>query len=131
VTERTVLGLSLGASLVLAAVAIGWGLASGAQIILLDGVYLVLGSALSALSLAASRRAARGPTAEYPFGRESLIPLAVGIQGLALLATCLYAVLDAVRTILDGGTDVTRSARSRPRLNVELTTHTGNPTDVL
>jgi predicted Co/Zn/Cd cation transporter (cation efflux family) len=104
--EQTVLRVSLVASLVLAAVAVGWGLTAGAQIILLDGVYLLLGSAMSGLSLAASRRAAAGPTQRYPFGRESLVPLAIGIQGLALLATCLYASLDAVRTIVDGGTDV-------------------------
>lgn len=100
------LRVSLTASLVLAAVAVVWGLVAGAQIILLDGVYLLLGSALSGLSLAASRRAAAGPTEQYPFGRESLVPLAIGVQGLALLATCLYAALDAIRTIIDGGADV-------------------------
>jgi cation diffusion facilitator family transporter len=108
--EQAVLRVSLIASLVLAAVAVGWGLAAGSQIILLDGVYLLLGSAMSGLSLAASRRAAAGPTRRYPFGRESLVPLAIGIQGLALLATCLYASLEAVRTIADGGTDVTAAS---------------------
>jgi cation diffusion facilitator family transporter len=104
--EQRVLRVSLLASLVLAVVAVIWGLAAGAQIILLDGVYLLLGSALSGLSLLASRRAAEGPTLRFPFGRESLVPLAIGIQGMALLATCVYAALEAVRTILDGGTDV-------------------------
>lgn len=104
--EQVVLRVSLLASLILAAVAVAWGLTAGAQIILLDGLYLMLGSALSAISLAAARRAAADPTPQYPFGRESLIPLAVGIQGLALLATCGYAALDAIRAILAGGTDI-------------------------
>lgn len=97
-------------SVALAVVALAWGLAAGSQVILLDGVYVVLGLGLSWLALYASRLAAAGPTPRFPFGRESLVPLVVGVQGLALLGTLVYAAVEAVRVILEGGSDVAAGA---------------------
>jgi len=51
----------------------------------------------------------RGPrplTPKYPFGREALAPLVIAVQGVALLATCIYASIDAVFVLLEGGSDV-------------------------
>lgn len=87
-------------------VALAWGLAAGSQVILLDGVYVVLGLALSWLGLRTSRIVAAGPTRRFPFGRESLVPFVVGVQGLALSGTLVYATVEAVRIILAGGSPV-------------------------
>ncbi|GAA0478821.1 hypothetical protein Aca07nite_86290 [Actinoplanes capillaceus] len=103
--EQFALRLSLVASAVLAVLGVGWGLVAGSQAILLDGVYTLIGMALTSLSLRAARLMDAGPTPRYPFGRESLAPLVVGMQGLVLLGTCVYAALDATRVILDGGVD--------------------------
>jgi cation diffusion facilitator family transporter len=84
-----------------------WGIASGSQMILLDGVYAFIGIVMSGLLLRASALADAGPTRRYPFGREAATPLVIGIQGFVLLATLLYALFEAVFTIVDGGSEVT------------------------
>jgi cation diffusion facilitator family transporter len=104
--ERRVLHVSMGVTTGLAVLAVVWGLASNSQVILLDGAYAALGAALTWLSLAASRIASSGPTARFPFGREALTPVVVVVQGLALLLTLGYAAVEAVRVLLDGGSDV-------------------------
>jgi cation diffusion facilitator family transporter len=100
------LKISMAVSVSLSVVALGWGFAAGSQVILLDGIYVILGLGLSWLSLYASRLAAVHPTPRFPFGRESLVPLVVGVQGLALLGTLGYAAVEAIRVILGGGADV-------------------------
>jgi predicted Co/Zn/Cd cation transporter (cation efflux family) len=85
---------------------IGWGLAASSQIILFDGIYAALSILLSWLSLRASRLVAQGASPRYPYGREALAPLVIAVQGMALLGTCLYAIVSSVLTILDGGSEV-------------------------
>jgi len=98
------------ASIVLAVAGVVWGLVSSSQIVLFDGMWGILGIGLTWLSLHAARAVAGGPTPRYPFGREALAPLVIAIQGVALLATCTYASIDAVLVILDGGSDVSADA---------------------
>jgi predicted Co/Zn/Cd cation transporter (cation efflux family) len=101
--ERTVLRRSIAVSAVLSLLGVGWGLAAGSQVILLDGMYGVIGIATSGLLLKASALAGEGPTRAYPFGREAATPMAIGIQGAVQLATLLYAAVEAVYVILRGG----------------------------
>ena len=108
--EQSALRLSLSASVVIAVAAITWGLVANSQVILFDGAYTLLGMALTGLSIAAGRASRRGPTARFPFGLEALVPLGVAVQGVALHGTIAYAALEAVRTILDGGTEVAPAA---------------------
>ncbi len=105
-SERRGLLLSGVAALVLAAVGVAWGLWVGSQIILFDGFYALIGVGLSWLGLQAAKAIEAGPSERYPFGRETLGPLVVGIQGLVLLGSLGYASLEAVGTILDGGSEV-------------------------
>lgn len=88
------------------ALAVGWGVASGSRVILFDGVSAGIGLVMSLLSLRAARAAERRPTRDFPYGRQSMVPLAIGGQGLARLGFTAYAVVDAVLIILDGGDDV-------------------------
>jgi predicted Co/Zn/Cd cation transporter (cation efflux family) len=104
-TEQRALRLSASASAVIGGVAVVWGLAVQSQALLLDGVYALIGTALSLLTLHAARLVAAGPTSRYPFGREALGPLMVGVQGLVLLGTLLYATVAAVLTIRAGGSE--------------------------
>lgn len=83
-----------------------WGLAVRSQLVLFDGVYGALGVVLSGLSLHASRLVAAGPTARFPFGREALAPMVVGVQAIALGGICAYAVVSSLLTIVHGGSDV-------------------------
>ncbi|MDO8733044.1 MAG: cation diffusion facilitator family transporter [Actinomycetota bacterium] len=101
--EQRSLVLSLTAAGVMSVVGIAWGLAVSSQIILFDGAYGVIGVGLSALTLHASNLVKRGPSSRYPFGREALGPLVLGVQGLVLLGAFSFAVIDAIQIILDGG----------------------------
>lgn len=104
--ERAALQRSIAATAVLGLLGVGWGLVSGSQVILLDGVYGVIGIATSWLLLKASSLAGEGPTRAYPFGREAATPMAIGVQGVVQLATLLYAAVEAVSVILRGGSVV-------------------------
>ncbi len=103
--RRELLGLRLSAAgaLTLAVVGVAWGLAVSSQVILFDGLYSVIGFALSWFGLRAAALVERGPTPNYPFGREALAPLVVAVQALVLLGTFGYAAVDAVGVILLGG----------------------------
>ena len=105
-TERRSLSLSVSSGIVLAAFGIVFGVVTGSQIILFDGFYTFLGIGLSTMALRVSHLVATGPTLRYPFGREALTPLIIAIEGVALLATCIYATFNAVLNIVDGGSKV-------------------------
>ena len=105
--ERRVLTVSIVAALLLGAIGIVWGIASRSQMILLDGVYGIVGIFTSWLLLRASIIADQGATRRYPFGRAAVTPLMIGVQGMVLLATLLYAVVEAVYAIRAGGSKVT------------------------
>jgi predicted Co/Zn/Cd cation transporter (cation efflux family) len=79
------------------------GVLTSSQIILFDGFYTFLGIGLSWLAIRISHIVASGPTTRYPFGREALTPLIIGVEAVALLATCAYATFNAVLTIVSGG----------------------------
>ena len=110
-TERVLLAeqrsliISLTAAAVVSVVGIAWGLVVSSQIILFDGLYGVIGTVLSGLTLQVSTLVKRGPSARYPFGREALGPLVLGVQGLVLVGAFSYAVIDAIQIILTGGGD--------------------------
>lgn len=104
--ERRALVASIVATGALGALGVVWGIATRSQMILLDGVYAVIGIALSLLLLRASTVARSLPTKRFPYGRESVTPLAIGIQGTVLLGTLLYAGVEAIATIREGGSEV-------------------------
>lgn len=100
---RRALQISVAGGAVVVVLAVGIGLWTGSQVILFDGVQAFIGIGLAWIALRAARIVQQGPTDRFPFGREALSPLVVGIEAIALLATCAYAALEAVNTILAGG----------------------------
>lgn len=103
--ERTLLTISTASAAVFAVVGIVWGLLANSQVVLLDGAYALVGLLLGGLSLRVAALVERGPTPRYPFGREALGPVVVGVQGLVLLGTFSFASLEAISVILEGGSD--------------------------
>ncbi len=99
------LRVSIAAAVAFAVLGIGWGWLAESSVILLDGAYALIGLGLGLLSLHAARLVEGGPTPKYPFGREALAPLMVGIQGMVLLGTFGFASFDAVGVILEGGSE--------------------------
>lgn len=101
--ERRALRWSMACGLSLAIVGIAIGVASASTIILFDGFYTFLGIGLSWMALRVSFLVEAGPTTRYPFGREALTPLIIGVEGVALLATCAYAAFNSVLSLVNGG----------------------------
>jgi cation diffusion facilitator family transporter len=104
--ERRALHRSIAVTALLGSVGVVWGIVSGSQMILLDGVYAIIGIVVSWLLLQASAMAQAGPTSRFPYGREAVTPLVIGVQGFILLATLVYALAEGVFTIRDGGSEV-------------------------
>lgn len=105
--ERRLLVGSMVAAGGLGAVGVVAGIVVGSQMILLDGVYSFVGIALSGLLLWASALADKEPSRRFPFGLHAATPIAIAIQAFVLLATLLYAAVEAVYAIRAGGVDVT------------------------
>ena len=101
--EAAALRLSMAGGVAFAVLGITVGMATGSSIILFDGFYAFVGIGLAWMALKAARLVGAGPTTTFPFGREGLTPLVVGFEGVALLATCGYASVEAVVTIAGGG----------------------------
>ncbi|HMR48902.1 MAG TPA: cation transporter [Arachnia sp.] len=104
--ERKALRLSLAASAALGVVAAVWGLLAGSMVIILDAVWYPLSLLLTYGSMVVSRIAGERPTRLFPYGRSALIPLFVIAQAIVLFVLLGYASLEAVRVILDGGSEV-------------------------
>jgi predicted Co/Zn/Cd cation transporter (cation efflux family) len=105
--ERRLLIWSMIATGAAGVVGVLWGITAQSQMILLDGVYAVVGIVLSAVLLVASQLSAREPSSRFPFGLEGVTPMAIAIQAFVMLATLLYAIVEAVYTIRSGGSEVT------------------------
>jgi predicted Co/Zn/Cd cation transporter (cation efflux family) len=103
--RRAILG-SIVAAGAMGAGAVVWGVAAQSRVLMFDGVFVLLGIVLSALSLMASRAATSLPSARFPFGKRAVTPLAIAVQGAALLGTLLFAAADAVAIVVAGGSDV-------------------------
>lgn len=106
--ERRALQVSLAFSILIGAIGIVWGVLGDSRIVLFDGVYTLFGTALSGLSLLAAWIASRDATDAYPFGREAIIPVAIVLQGAALLGTLVIAFFDSVTLLFSGGTEAAK-----------------------
>ncbi len=104
--EQRTLRTSLWVTISFAAISAVWGILAKSEVILLDAVFTPLYLLMTSGSLIVSRLVAKGPSRMYPFGRNALEPLLVIAQAIILLGALAYAILEAVRVILAGGSDV-------------------------
>lgn len=103
--EAWALRLSLVATSILAVLGLFWGLISDADAVVFIGVYMLAGILLVVLSMVALRTSSTAPSAKYPFGRHAATPLAVALQGAALLGTLVYGLVQAVMVVINGGSN--------------------------
>ena len=98
--ERWALRFSAVAGLTLAAVASVVGPLSHSSAVLFDGLYGLLGVALSTFAAWVSRAIENGPTKDHPFGRDALTPLVIVLEAVIMLATSIFAVTASVMAVL-------------------------------
>ena len=104
--EARALQVSLIAGVGIATLGVVWGVLSGSRAVLFDGVFSLVGILMSLMSVLAGRGVQRGVSPAFPYGRESFVPLTIGVQGMTRLGIAVFAIVDAAATIRSGGDPV-------------------------
>ena len=111
-TERTILRVSVLATVALAIAGIAVGLAAGSIAIVFDGVFGLADAVMTGLALGVARLIAASHAADASGGRLHerftmgfwhLEPMVLGLNGVLLIGSATYALINAVDTILAGG----------------------------
>ncbi|MCF1503801.1 cation transporter [Afifella sp. H1R] len=113
--ERGVLRTSIAMTLMVSALGIGFGLIAGSFSILFDGVYSLVDASMSLLSLlvvnlitsyAASKKLPRRLHERFSVGFWHLEPMVLGLNGTLLIGVAIYALFNAISSLLEGGRDL-------------------------
>lgn len=113
--ERGVLRVSVGVSLLVATIGLVFGLASGAYSVIFDGVYSLIDASMSMLSLLVIRLIGSFATstdishrlkARFSMGFWHFEPMVLALNGMLLTGVAVYALINAVNSLLSGGRDL-------------------------
>ena len=113
-SEQAVLRLSIAMTFVVAAVGIGFGVASGSASIIFDGIYSLTDAVMTSVALLVSslitqrlseRRQAR-LVQRFTMGFWHLEPMVLGLNGILLSGAAIYALVTAVGSLLAGGREL-------------------------
>ena len=113
--ERGVLRTSIAVTVVIAFFGIAFGLLSGSFSIMFDGVYALVDASMSLLALAVVNliRSYTTSTAlsqrlreRFTVGFWHLEPIVLGLNGVLLIGVAIYALINAVSSLLTGGRDL-------------------------
>lgn len=104
--ENKILKLSAIGALFFALFGIAWGWAIQSDMIIFDGLYSFISVILSMLSLYINKYMAKRDFEKFPFGKHILEPLVISIKSLIIGIMCLYSLIGAVKTILNGGNNL-------------------------
>ncbi|MEQ5796152.1 cation transporter [Paracoccus sp. NFXS7] len=113
-SEQAVLRLSIAMTFVVAAVGIGFGVASGSASIIFDGIYSLTDAVMTSVALLVSslitqrlseRRQAR-LVQRFTMGFWHLEPMVLGLNGILLSGAAVYALVTAVGSLLAGGREL-------------------------
>jgi len=109
-SEKFLLLYSFYMGLVFTVLGIGWGLAIHSGVILFDGIYSGMSIILTMLSIFATRLLNQPDDDTFQFGRMAFEPLVVAFKSIVIIIVCMYGVVTAVITIVNGGEEFTDSA---------------------
>lgn len=111
-TEKSILKLSIWMTFLVASVGVVFGLVSGSSAIIFDGVYSLTDASMTVLALTVSNLIVGSPGAgnlrdrlaeRFTMGFWHLEPMVLGLNGVLLIGTAIYALINAVGSILQGG----------------------------
>lgn len=111
-TEQSVLRISIIVTFVLAAAGVVFGLLSGSYSIVFDGVYALTDAIMTIVALIVSNLIVTSATTSAATGRFvkhftmgfwHLEPMVLGLNGILLTGAAVYALINAVGSILAGG----------------------------
>lgn len=108
--EQRAIKFSILGAAAFAVIGLGYGLYTHSQSIMFDGVYSCISLIMSGLTLWVSKLVVRPDDDRFQYGYTHLEPLLNVIKSVIISGTCIYAVTEAVSSVLDGGRLVDLSA---------------------
>jgi len=105
-TEQGTLKLSIALTVLLGVLGVASGLVTNSQAIIFDGMYSFVDVVPTVVSLLVVKLIARGTTHRFQYGFWHLEPLVAVLRDAILAIACVYAGIDAVNTLIDGGQEV-------------------------
>jgi len=114
-TEQGVLRASIAVTVLIAVCGIVFGVLSGSFSIAFDGAYSLADAGMTALALWVSNlivqsakddALARGFKKRFTMGFWHLEPMVLGLNGVLLISVAIYALINAVISVLSGGHDL-------------------------
>lgn len=104
--ERRAILITVFGNLLMAALGLGFALATRSQAILLDGVYSLIGFGLALLGIRVSALVLRPDDERYPFGYVAYEPILNFTKGLLIGAVSVFALIAAVISLVTGGREI-------------------------
>ena len=101
--EKRLLTLSFYIAGAFVFIAFGFAIATHSAAVLFDAVYSLIAFVMSMLTLKVANLVQRPDDDRFHFGYTAIEPTLNMFKSLIIIATCLYAVLSSVQTILSGG----------------------------
>jgi cation diffusion facilitator family transporter len=105
-TEQNTLKFSIALTVFLGVLGVASGLVTGSQAIIFDGMYSFVDVVPTVVSLLVVKLIARGTSHRFQYGFWHLEPLVAVLRDAILAVACVYAAIDAVKTLTSGGHDV-------------------------
>jgi predicted Co/Zn/Cd cation transporter (cation efflux family) len=101
--EASLLRLSVGATILIAALGVIFGLVSGSLAIIFDGLFSVVDAVITALMLVVARLVAKESNQRFQYGYWHLEPLVVALKAAVLMTLVVFGFLGAVQSLMAGG----------------------------
>jgi cation diffusion facilitator family transporter len=101
--EQRALRFSIALTVVLGVLGVAAGLVTGSQAIIFDGMYSFVDVVPTIVSLLVVKLLAQGTSQRFQYGYWHLEPLVAVLRDSLLAVACIYAAVDAVKTLSSGG----------------------------
>ncbi|WP_145505483.1 cation diffusion facilitator family transporter [Yersinia alsatica] len=104
--EQQILRRSIICILFIAIMGIIFGIVCGSMSIIFDGMFSALDAGMCSLSLLVSRLLGQPNSRRFQYGFWHVEPLVLAFNGSLLALLCLYAFVNAIKGIIDGGREL-------------------------
>lgn len=104
--EQQILRRSIFFTLFIAIMGIVFGIVCGSMSIIFDGMFSALDAGMCSLSLLVSRLLGQPNSRRFQYGFWHVEPLVLAFNGSLLAFLCLYAFVNAIKGIIDGGREL-------------------------
>jgi cation diffusion facilitator family transporter len=104
--EQQILKRSIFCTLIIASMGILFGILCGSMSIIFDGMFSAIDAGMCSLSLLVSRLLGQPHSRRFQYGFWHVEPLVLAFNGSLLVLLCLYAFVNAVKGIVEGGREL-------------------------